>query len=131
MNEHVEKAMKIRNECPVNCAQAVMLTYAQELGLTEEMAAALGSNFGGGMKCGKTCGAITAALMVLGAKGVDSPTAISGFMKKMAANHNGLTDCADLLKLNAQNGGQKKPHCDNMICEAIELMEEYLGSTEK
>lgn len=126
MNEHVKRAMEIRNEEPMvnNCAQTIMRTYAKELGVPEETAAAIGSNFGGGMKSGKTCGAITAGLMVLGAKGIDSPAVINEFRKRIAANHGGLTDCADLLRANAQNGGKKKPHCDSMICEAIELIDE-------
>ena len=43
----------------------------------------------------------------------------------MKENHNGMINCFDLLKANAQAGGQKKPHCDGMIKEAIELIEEY------
>lgn len=68
MNQHVDKAMELRNQTPMvnNCAQTIMRAYADELGMTEEQAAALGCNFGGGMKCGGTCGAITSGLMVLG-----------------------------------------------------------------
>ena len=116
MNKHVEKAMEIRNETPMvnNCAQTILRAYADELGITGDMAAKLSANFGGGMKCGSTCGAITGGLMVLGALGVE--------------NHNGMTDCADLLKANAQNGGIKKVHCDGMIREAIELIDELVKS---
>ena len=61
MNKHVEKAMEIRNETPMvnNCAQTILRAYADELGITGDMAAKLSANFGGGMKCGSTCGAIT------------------------------------------------------------------------
>lgn len=128
MNNHVDKAMELRNETPMvnNCAQTIMRTYAKELGLSEDMASAIGCNFGGGMKCGGTCGAITAALMVLGAKGVDSPAAVGEFRRTIAANHEGMTDCAELLKANAQKGGVKKEHCDNMIKEAIELIDKMV-----
>lgn len=70
MNKHIEKAMELRNETPMvnNCAQTIMRVYADELGIDENLCAAIGCNFGGGMKCGGTCGAITAGLMVLGAK---------------------------------------------------------------
>ena len=113
MNRHIDKAMQLRNETPMvsNCAQTIMRAYADELGMTEQQAAAIGCNFGGGMKCGGTCGAITSALMVLGAK-------------RIAANHDGLTDCVDLLRNNARKGGVKKEHCDNMIKESIELIDE-------
>lgn len=59
MNKHVEKAMEIRNETPMvnNCAQTILRAYADELGITGDMAAKLSANFGGGMKCGSTCGA--------------------------------------------------------------------------
>ena len=107
MNRHIDKAMQLRNETPMvsNCAQTIMRAYADELGMTEQQAAAIGCNFGGGMKCGGTCGAITSALMVLGAKGIDSPAVITEFRKRIAANHDGLTDCVDLLRNNARKGG--------------------------
>ncbi len=125
-NQHVVKAMELRNETPMvsNCAQTIMCAYAEELGMSQEQAAAIGCNFGGGMKCGGTCGAITSGLMVLGAKGVDSPMAVSEFRKRMADMHDGLTDCAALLQENARKGGEKKSHCDNMIKESIRLIDE-------
>ena len=126
MEKHIERAMELRNEVPMcnNCAQTIMRVYANELGLDENTAAALGSNFGGGMKCGSTCGVITAGLMVLGAKGVQSPAVLNEFRKRIADNHDGMTDCADLLRANAAKGGEKKPHCDGMIKEAIGLIDE-------
>lgn len=128
MEKHIEKAMELRNEVPMcnNCAQTIMRVYADELGIDENTAAALGSNFGGGMKCGSTCGAITAGLMVLGAKGIESPKVLNEFRKRIADNHDGMTDCADLLRANAAKGGEKKPHCDGMIKEAIEIMDELV-----
>ena len=128
MEKHIEKAMELRNEVPMcnNCAQTIMRVYADELGIDENTAAALGSNFGGGMKCGSTCGAITAGLKVLGAKGIESPKVLNEFRKRIADNHGGMTDCAELLRANAAKGGEKKPHCDGMIKEAIEIMDELV-----
>ena len=128
MEKHIEKAMELRNEVPMcnNCAQTIMRVYADELGIDENTAAALGSNFGGGMKCGSTCGAITAGLMVLGATGIESPKVLNEFRKRIADNHGGMTDCAELLRANAAKGGEKKPHCDGMIKEAIEIMDELV-----
>lgn len=126
MNQHVDKAMELRNEMPMvnNCAQTIMRVYADELGMNEEQAAAIGCNFGGGMKCGGTCGAITSGLMVLGAMGIDSLKVVGEYRKRMAGMHDGLTDCAALLQENARKGGEKKVHCDNMIKESIELIDE-------
>ena len=133
MEKHIEKAMELRNEVPMcnNCAQTIMRVYADELGIDENTAAALGSNFGGGMKCGSTCGAITAGLMVLGAKGIESPMILKEFRKRIADNHGGMTDCADLLRANAAKGGEKKPHCDGMIKEASEIMDELVEKSER
>ena len=50
MDKHIEKAMQLRNNarCP-NCAETIMMTYAEELGLSESQMKALGTNFGGGI----------------------------------------------------------------------------------
>ena len=126
MNKHIEKAMEYRDREPMmhNCAQAILSAYANELGIDEETAYNLAGNFGGGMKCGSTCGAITAGLMVLGAKGVSDPSKINEFRNSIASNHEGMTNCVDLLRANAAKGGLKKTHCDGMICEAIEKIDE-------
>ena len=123
---HIEKAKELRNATPMvhNCAQTIMEVYADDLGINKELANHLGCNFGGGMKCGSVCGAITSGLMILGAKGIDSPAKVNQFIKTISNNHHGLINCADLLKENAKNGGQKKPHCDGMIQEVIELIDQ-------
>ena len=41
-----------------------------------------------------------------------------------------MTDCAELLRENVKNGGTKKVHCDNMIKEAIELIDELVEREE-
>ena len=108
MNKHIEKAKELRNATPMvhNCAQTIMEVYADDL------------------KCGRVCCAITSCLMILGAKGIDSPAKVNLFIKSISNNHHGLINCADLLKENAKNGGQKKPHCDGMIQEVIELIDQ-------
>lgn len=61
---------------------------------------------------------------ILGAKGIEAPAVLNEFRKCMAKKHDGMTDCADLLRANAAKGGEKKPHCDNMIEEVITLIDE-------
>ena len=51
-----------------HCSQAVLASFSDELGITEEMALKLASCFGGGMRKGEVCGACTGALMALGLK---------------------------------------------------------------
>ena len=51
-----------------NCSQSVFTTFATELGMEEELALKLSTQFGGGARCGEMCGAVSGALMVLGLK---------------------------------------------------------------
>ena len=125
MNRHIEKAKELGSpEKCYNCAETIMMAYADDLGLSETQAECLGCNFGGGMKCGGTCGAITGGLMVLGALGVSSPAVVGAFQRTIRDNHDGMTNCADLLRDNALKGGEKKAHCDSMIMESIRLIDE-------
>ena len=51
MNRHIEKAKELRSpEKCYNCAETIMMAYADDLGLSETQAECLGCNFGGGMK---------------------------------------------------------------------------------
>ena len=52
-----------------NCAQSILVPFANEAGLGEEQAYQLGAMFGSGMNHGATCGVLTSALMLLGLKG--------------------------------------------------------------
>jgi C_GCAxxG_C_C family probable redox protein len=50
-----------------NCAQSVLLSFADDLKFSKELAQKLAVGFGGGMgKQQETCGAVTGAIMVLG-----------------------------------------------------------------
>ena len=51
-----------------NCAQSVLYAFAEEVGLEKETALKVSACFGGGMKCGEACGAVTGALMAIGMK---------------------------------------------------------------
>ena len=50
MTNHMETAHALRGRTDVhfNCCQSVLVSFAADLGLTEEQAFALGSNFGAG-----------------------------------------------------------------------------------
>lgn len=63
-----EKAIELYKK-EYNCSQAILSAYAEELGIDEQTAIRVASSFGGGIaRTGKTCGAVTGALMVLGMK---------------------------------------------------------------
>jgi len=53
--------------CGNNCAQSVLLSFADDLKLDKQTAANLASGFGAGMgRLQKTCGAVTGSFMVIG-----------------------------------------------------------------
>ncbi len=52
----------------LNCAQAVFTTYCEDFGINVKTARRVASCFGAGMFEGETCGAVTGALMLIGAK---------------------------------------------------------------
>ena len=57
--------MELKAGC--NCAQAVVLSYADKLPLEEETLKKLAAGYGGGMGCMEgTCGALVGAVMVAG-----------------------------------------------------------------
>lgn len=94
--DYVEKARALRADPAVhyNCCQAVLVTFADRLGLTPEQANALGAHFGSGMRHGSTCGAVSGALMVLGLLGCDEKQS-TALLRDFRTRH-GALDCADL-----------------------------------
>lgn len=109
-----------------NCCQAAVSVFAQDLGYDEEACLKTATFFRGGMQMGSVCGAITGSLMALGLAGIDDTAVLNEFYRKIRENHGGLMNCADLLRVNAEKGGEKKPHCDKMICECVSYVEEAL-----
>lgn len=128
MSQYLERAKEIRAIATphYNCAQGVLVAFAEAGGMSEEMAFDLTRNFGGGMKIASVCGAITGGLMTLGLFGVDDPKIIARYFKAFKDNHQGCINCADLLRMNKATDTPKKVHCDEMVFEAVTLVEKIL-----
>ncbi len=128
MTDVMERSRALREdeEKHYNCAQAVLIPFAEKQGLTAAQAEALTAHFGSGMRSGLTCGAITGGLMALGLCGRGDAAAASEFMRRMKALHEGRSDCRELLAAEVHSPAEKKPHCDNMVYEAVELVSELL-----
>jgi C_GCAxxG_C_C family probable redox protein len=126
-----------------NCAQSVINAFVDDLGIDRSLALKLALGFGGGMgHTGGTCGAVTAAYMVLGLrKGLDlnSPKAhrdelyaqIQEFNKRFKKLH-GSTNCTELLDGNnlgspegAANVKKKdlSKRCPGFVADAVEIVE--------
>jgi len=128
MSKYLERAHEIRAivEPHHNCTQSVLMSFTQSLDLDDETAYKLAVCFGGGMKSGSTCGVIVGGLMTLGLFDVDDPETTQQLIKDFKARHAEMMNCTELLKANAAAGGQKKPHCDALVYEMVEYVENLL-----
>ena len=126
MTKH-EDMLALRNNPDIryNCAQSVLIPFAEDLGITREQANALAANFGSGMGCGSVCGAVTGALMVMG--GLNIPEERRMELLERFAAANGSVNCADLVKDLEKGTPERKCLCDalveqclNFVCELTE-----------
>ena len=126
-----------------NCAQSVVLSFADDLKFSKELAQKMAAGFGGGMgKQQETCGAVTGAIMVLGLlKGEE----VNNNDELKAAAYGGVKDltrdfvaaykttqCRDLIgcDLNTPEGSEKfeKENIMEKVCapcvkKAVEILE--------
>ena len=125
--DHMELAHALRanEETHYNCCQSVLVTFAKEMGLTQEQAYALGSFFNAGMRHGSACGVLSGTLMVLGMTGCDEQQA-AALLKQFRTCHCS-TSCADLLKAARERGEERKPHCDALVYEMVEALDAILA----
>lgn len=130
MSKYLDRAKELRaiTVPHYNCGQSVVVPFAQDAGLSEEQALGICANFGGGLKRASACGAITGGLVVLGLFGIDNP---SEYYQALRANHEGMLDCSELLQRNKELGGERKPHCDALVFECVELVEKILRKSGK
>lgn len=121
------RALREDPDVHYNCAQAVLIPFAEERGLDRKTAYALAESFGGGMRVGATCGALTGALMALGLNG-GTTAQTQKLIRRFREMHDGLSDCAMLLKRDREKGNNdRKAHCDRMVYDAVEALEEVLS----
>ena len=104
---HKEKAIKLLEE-KYHCTQALFGAFATDLGLDLKTAFKISTCFGGGMRCGNTCGCITAGLLVLGMtfgfyNASDTEQEVYGnrkteeFIRRFSERMNGKVNCRDIL----------------------------------
>lgn len=109
-----------------NCAQAVIATYADVVGITEQQAMNLGNAFGSGMgNMEGTCGALTGAAIIVGLATGDKLRSRKVMTKIMSEfqERNGATQCK-LLK--GVGTGQVLRSCEDCVADASELLESEL-----
>lgn len=122
-----EKALEI-HDAGFNCAQSVLCACGEHTGLDDKTALALGAPFGGGMRCGEICGALTGAVLALGAAfpftdadDAKAKVKIAALTKQSAAMFKDNFGCLRCLELKAAG----KP-CKELIAYGAELAEQMI-----
>lgn len=125
-----------KHDLGYNCCQAVVCSFAEELGIPEEILYRIGEGFGLGMgnkNC--TCGAVSGAIMLAGLKNSGGDLSKSGSTKaatyKLSAAiteafkaQNGSVICSELKGIES---GAPLRSCPDCICDAIEIAQRILG----
>jgi len=121
-----------------NCAQAVLLTFAEEMKIDLELVRKLSFPFGGGLgRSGNVCGTITGGIMVLGLKYGDKLNKdqmyelIRRFINQFNTEFKQI-DCKLLTGFDLSIPEQSKEaskqnisetHCSNYIKKSVSLLE--------
>jgi C_GCAxxG_C_C family probable redox protein len=126
-----------------NCAQSVVLSFADDLKYSKELALKISAGFGGGMgKQQETCGAVTGAIMVLGLlKGEEvnnndelkseTYSSVKELSKEFTAAYK-TTNCRELIAcdLNTPEGSAKFKEeklmenvCAGCVAKAVQIVE--------
>ncbi len=145
MSEKSEEAVE-RFKKSFNCSQAVLVSFSEQFGLDSDKACKVATGFGGGMRMGGTCGAVTGAFMVLGLK-YGNTTAedkegkantykkIEEYTKRFKVRNGSIT-CRELLGCDVSTPeGMKEAKdknlfssiCPNIVQDAVEILEEMLA----
>lgn len=119
-----------------SCAQVVAYMCRDLSGIDDKTALAAMGGFGGGLRCGEVCGAVSAGVYTLGlyypytdGNDKEAKEKIMELTKSFTARFNeefGALPCRDLLAA----GGHER--CENYMARAIELIHEIIErDTEK
>lgn len=125
-----------------NCAQSVSAVFADKYGIMQDEMLKISCGFGGGMRNGEVCGAVSGAIMVIGMKYGNGSTNSSEtkalcYQKateftNMFSQKNKSIICRELLGIDifkddgmqrAQAANLFQTTCVDMIVDAVELLE--------
>ena len=145
MERHDERAYELfLGGC--NCAQAVLLAFAPDAGLTEQQALRVASSFGGGIGgMREVCGAVSGMLMAAGLRyapgdraGKSEHYARVRELSERYREANGSIICRELLGLAGQTAGQqpsertqeyyKKRPCPELCRMAAGILDDYIAA---
>ena len=133
----------MQNNEEKNCAQVVLGSFSERLGLDKEKAEALAAPFGGGRHRGETCGCVNAATMVLGLKyGEDKALLaekVAAFDEAFKDKH-GSTQCKEILGYDFSKPGELEKafesgaiaeNCPKCVADSIAILKDMLDGKNK
>lgn len=111
-----------------NCAQSVLLAFADIIPLDRQSLLSLSAPLGAGLACGEICGVANALAIASGLMmKADFPEAKGDAMKRARQlietfrTRNGALRCADL------KGVPGKPSCNELILQGVEILHRDLN----
>lgn len=129
-----------------HCAPAVLSTYSEQLGLEKALALKIACGFGAGIgRMGKTCGAVTGALMVIGLKhgqvnladeesSQRTYTLVKEFIDGFTVLHSSI-ECKELIGYDLSDSGELslaresgvfKNKCPSFVYDSACILEDVL-----
>lgn len=126
MKTRKSEAAEKKRSGKYNCAQAVICTYCDKVGIDENTAMNIGNAFAAGMgNTEGTCGALVGAGIVIGLSTCDRVVSAQ-LMRKIMTDfqaRNGATRCKDLKGVET---GSVLRQCPDCVADAAEFLEETL-----
>lgn len=124
-----------KHDIKFNCAQAVACSFAEEIGVPEEILFRAAEGFGLGMGGTEaTCGALSGAVMLAGFKNSDGNPKNPGtkadtykLSKEMVRSFEEKTGGTVCKQLKGIETGKVLCSCPDCICKGVEVVEEVLG----
>lgn len=128
------------------CAPAVLSAYSEHSGLEKALALKIACGFGGGIgRMGRTCGAVTGGVMVIGLKHGQASLAdeesrqethklVREFIDRFTALH-GSTECRELIGYDLSDAGELQlarksgvfqNKCPSFVYDAVCILEDIL-----
>lgn len=129
-----------------SCAPAVLSAHSEQFGLGKELALKIACGFGGGIgRMGRTCGAVTGAIMVIGLKHgqadvndeesrQETHKLVKEFIDRFTALH-GSIECRELIGYDLSNSAELKAarksgvfesKCSGFVYDAARIPEDIL-----
>lgn len=128
-----------------DCSQVVFEAFADSIGIDRDKALKIAACFGGGMWYGHECGAVTGALMVIGARyghcRASDDAAKNQALEKMREFRQEFTEkwgscvCRDILGYDLSNARDMEKiqqeallttRCPKVVCDSIAILEKLL-----